>query len=212
MKGQPENVPILNCAVSSITTSLWSAENCFRNKSFVCLIPSAIPSTTTTVKTTTTLRVTTHKPYKCEDGWTLFKTSGFCYKAFSNMNLTWQDSEDFCIKNNSAHLASIHNQEENNFIADLARQALPTPRDDCGFYQCWIGFYTVTDNQIWLWTDDTPVDYLGWSHGEPSAGSENCAQLYLHNECYDEKINLWNNKICSYIEQNIVCKKPHFNY
>uniref|UniRef100_A0A914Y5Q3 C-type lectin domain-containing protein n=1 Tax=Panagrolaimus superbus TaxID=310955 RepID=A0A914Y5Q3_9BILA len=66
MKGQPENVSISNCAVSSILTSLWTAEDCFKSKTFVCLIPSLI-STTTTTTTTTVKRTTTHKPYKCEN-------------------------------------------------------------------------------------------------------------------------------------------------
>uniref|UniRef100_A0A914Q5D5 C-type lectin domain-containing protein n=1 Tax=Panagrolaimus davidi TaxID=227884 RepID=A0A914Q5D5_9BILA len=203
MKGQPENVSTSNCATSSFTNSLWTAEDCFKNKSFVCLIPSM-------TVTTTTIRSTTHKPYKCEDGWTLFESSGFCYKAFTNMNMTWQDSEDFCITNNSAHLTSIHSKEENDFIADLARQAIPRSRVDCGYYQSWIGLFTVTENEIWLWSDNTTIDYLGWSSGEPNfPGLENCVQLMLHDKCFADTINLWNNESCSFIVQNVVCKKPH---
>uniref|UniRef100_A0A914YBK7 C-type lectin domain-containing protein n=1 Tax=Panagrolaimus superbus TaxID=310955 RepID=A0A914YBK7_9BILA len=110
-KGQPQNISNSNCISSSFSTALWTAEDCFKNKTFICLISEMASFSPTPPPTTT------HKPYKCDDGWTLFKANNFCYKAFSNLSITWQNAENFCINNHSANLVSIHTSEENSFIA-----------------------------------------------------------------------------------------------
>uniref|UniRef100_A0AC35FCQ4 C-type lectin domain-containing protein n=1 Tax=Panagrolaimus sp. PS1159 TaxID=55785 RepID=A0AC35FCQ4_9BILA len=104
---------------------------------------------------------------------------------------------------------SIHDLKESVFVADLVR-ALSTRiyYPPCFRHQCWIGLYTVSNNTIWNWTDDSSFDYLGWSHGEPNwPGDENCGSLMLTN-CNGDNTNYWNNVECTYNTENFVCKKP----
>uniref|UniRef100_A0AC34G3T2 C-type lectin domain-containing protein n=2 Tax=Panagrolaimus sp. ES5 TaxID=591445 RepID=A0AC34G3T2_9BILA len=60
------------------------------------------------------------------------------------------------------HLASMHNEEENIFFAELTQ---------CAFL--WIGLHSKDNRTTWEWTDGSPVDYIPWYPGEPD-GNGNC--------------------------------------
>jgi hypothetical protein len=121
-KGQPENTSSSNCAASSTTSGLWTAEDCFKSKLFVCMIP-APPPTTTSTTTTPKPTTTTPQPPSCDLGWTYYDRTGYCYHAFSDYTYNWADAEHYCGQYGS-HLASIHSQLESDFVADLARSIM----------------------------------------------------------------------------------------
>ena len=51
----------------------------------------------------------------CPSGWTLYTSNNFCY--FLNTNpLSFDDAEDFCTMTPGAHLASITDMSEQDFV------------------------------------------------------------------------------------------------
>ena len=50
---------------------------------------------------------------QCKPGWRRFEDS--CYLFQMALRLSWSQAEQNCV-NKGGHLASVHNQEENNFI------------------------------------------------------------------------------------------------
>ncbi|KAH7706491.1 hypothetical protein AAVH_26280 [Aphelenchoides avenae] len=59
----------------------------------------------------------------CPRNWTYYETTGLCYRRFSGVDMaTWKKANVKCNKEES-RLISIHNQEENEWAAVLAREA-----------------------------------------------------------------------------------------
>ena len=54
-----------------------------------------------------------HKSDQCKPGWRRFEDS--CYLFQMALRLNFSQAEQDCV-NKGGHLASVHNQEENNFI------------------------------------------------------------------------------------------------
>src|SRR5437868_207560 len=87
----------------------------------------------------------------CPIGWEVEYLESYvnyykCYKAF-NQNLTWQNAENYCEKNNGT-LISILDQDENENIFSYANKALPNITD------WWIGGYGSNAYlSRWRWKD-----------------------------------------------------------
>uniref|UniRef100_A0AC35FRV7 C-type lectin domain-containing protein n=1 Tax=Panagrolaimus sp. PS1159 TaxID=55785 RepID=A0AC35FRV7_9BILA len=107
-KGQPQTTTDSVCASAIMNGAKWRSEDCFIDKPFVCEIKQLLSVSSSTTTTTT------RKPNICPDSWIYYNSTNFCYKAFQ-MFKTWYDAEAEC-ENQGAHLASIHNHEENVFI------------------------------------------------------------------------------------------------
>ena len=100
---------------------------------------------------------------KCADGWRNFGSS--CYKSFTDRK-SWKDAESVC-ESEGGHLASVHSQEENQFIEDIS-----------GNYT-WLGGTDVDTEGQWIWVDGSPFDWnasnWGVANGEPNGKTiENC--------------------------------------
>ena len=81
--------------------------------------------------------------------------------------------------------------------------------DVCSPYRAWLGFYTLTSNAIWLWTDKTPFHYAHWSVSQPdNPGVENCGHLEIA-VCPGSivQVDYWNNLGCDNVVDYFVCKK-----
>ncbi|XP_007893206.1 snaclec rhodocetin subunit delta-like isoform X2 [Callorhinchus milii] len=95
----------------------------------------------------------------CPLTWSLFQESGMCFKYFSRL-LGWLDSELACRASmNGSHLASIHSEDENNFVFYLIRRK--TPYD----INAWIGLQSMfMSDEInkFEWIDQSMVNYLNW--------------------------------------------------
>lgn len=109
-KGQPQNTSDTNCGAMVLGDSKWIAANCINAKYFVCLIKSQSQTTSAPAATTTI------HPKTCDNGWTYFSLTGFCYTGFDNE--TWVLAEERCTIDR-AHLTSIHSSEEALFLASI---------------------------------------------------------------------------------------------
>ncbi|KAI8522210.1 hypothetical protein Bbelb_019640 [Branchiostoma belcheri] len=106
----------------------------------------------------------------CDSGWSEYNKH--CYRL-SRWKFSWSEANQNC-KQSSANLASIQNQEENNFVKDLIKKA-PAK-------QVWIG---LRKGRRWKWSDGARLSYRNWSPGEPNnsfwSGREDCGSIYTKN-------------------------------
>ncbi|CAJ0569041.1 unnamed protein product, partial [Mesorhabditis spiculigera] len=85
----------------------------------------------------------------CEDGWTVSKVAGSCYKMINGQSF-W-DAEAECALD-GAHLTSILTDEENQFIDDMVNTKIPGK-------EIWVGGYLMTKAKTQFhWMDETPMD------------------------------------------------------
>ncbi|KAF7252693.1 C-type lectin domain family 4 member F [Varanus komodoensis] len=85
-------------------------------------------------------------------GWQLFGKSLY---YISKGEKSWYDAENFCLSRD-AHLASIMNEEEQEFITSQ----LDEP--------AWIGLTDEHEEGAWEWTDGSTLLGEYWSEGKPS--------------------------------------------
>uniref|UniRef100_A0AC34F631 C-type lectin domain-containing protein n=1 Tax=Panagrolaimus sp. ES5 TaxID=591445 RepID=A0AC34F631_9BILA len=198
-KGEPQNITEYNCGAVRTQSGLWFSDNCYNNKSFVCLADT-FSSTKLPLTTTTSTTI----PKNCPLTWTPY--SGSCYKVYENLN--WLDGEDRC-RIDFAHLASVHSLEEALFIGQLAYYKNINPCD--WTKQAWFGLFTEDNNVHWNWTDGTPFNYAKWVPTQPDyPGDQNCGYIQLSN-CptgFAQQTGEFDNAYCSQVLPKIVCKKP----
>ena len=102
------------------------------------------PTTTTTTTTTTTNTTTT---FSCPSGWAEY--IGGCYNYYTDA-VSWFLADAKCLAV-GGRLASIHTEEENDFLNTLANGP-----------SYWIGGYpNDTIQKSWVWSDFTEFDYDG---------------------------------------------------
>jgi len=133
---------------------------------------------------------------KCDEGWEPHKNK--CYKTFSTENGTsWVDANFNC-NNERGQLASIPNEETNDFMKIIA----PSERTLIG------GFATgpVPNPDLWTWTDGTPWSYMNWAPGEPNnegSGQEYCLEMNR----FQDTIGEWNDATCYGLQTRYICQK-----
>ncbi|CAJ0599377.1 unnamed protein product [Cylicocyclus nassatus] len=144
-------------------------------------------------------------PGRCESGWTYFDKTDACYKTFF-----WKpfyEAESIC-RNVGAHLTSIHNADENHFVADLAMSGLKIDDSNKG---TWIGLRRADylNSEKWLWTDGTEVGFLAWAPTEPNNMNRNerCVESYTDITGDALTYHKWNDLPCDSIMRSFVCKK-----
>ncbi|GCC37604.1 hypothetical protein chiPu_0016108 [Chiloscyllium punctatum] len=73
-----------------------------------------------------------------------------------------------------AHLASIHGEEQNQFIQGLIKQKNPVKSNT------WIGLSDCHKEGIYLWTDGSLLDFTKWNTDQPDdeSDSENCVSVH----------------------------------
>uniref|UniRef100_A0A7E4VMN8 C-type lectin domain-containing protein n=1 Tax=Panagrellus redivivus TaxID=6233 RepID=A0A7E4VMN8_PANRE len=178
------------CKLIDGTSGKVTEADCETKMPFACVSQKSI-----TVKDTC--------PAHCPSTWSYFAPTQACYKVY--YNLRWDDAESTCLSE-SAHLASIHSQQEVDFINELATMNVSV---DCGNtlpQLTWVGLYTTDNNKSWKWTDGSTVDFLQWNDGEPNEpGKENCGQVFTENCDYAYK--KLNNIDCDRSVRASVCKK-----
>ncbi|KAH7708035.1 C-type mannose receptor 2-like [Aphelenchoides avenae] len=81
-------------------------------------------------------------------------------------------------------LASIHSQEQQDFIESLVQNQSPNT--------VYLGLYDAFKNGTWVWADGTPVDYDNWDEGRPdnTDGSQFCSQLH------PDRDGVWDDEDC----------------
>ncbi|KAK5971729.1 Lectin protein type II [Trichostrongylus colubriformis] len=132
------------------------------------------------------------------EGWFIFREKKMAYKVFRDRK-TWAEADEACMSE-GARLASIHDEEENDFIRIIAGN-IP---DGIGYEdQIWIAGKKKKDGS-WDWGDGSFWHYLNWSPGEPNnaEGREDCLQLLAHPELNGK----WNDYFCD-AKLAFVCRK-----
>uniref|UniRef100_A0A3B3U2J6 C-type lectin domain-containing protein n=1 Tax=Poecilia latipinna TaxID=48699 RepID=A0A3B3U2J6_9TELE len=105
----------------------------------------------------------------CPFGWTLINNRCFQYVA---NNMTWAEAERNCLTL-GANLASVHNSNEYNQIQTLIFTASHESKE------VWIGGSNAQEDNIWLWSDGSPMSYTNWCRGQPdnTRGMQRCLQM-----------------------------------
>jgi len=81
------------------------------------------------------------------------------------------------------HLASIHSQAENNYIASLIT----------AHQHMWIGLNDVASEGDYVWVDGTPFDFVNWASGEPNnSNNEDYVHMVTPTDASSSRRERWN--------------------
>ena len=123
----------------------------------------------------------------CPYDWSEFQ--GGCYKLYGGQSGSWPLADATCLVD-GARLASVHSEEEDSFLNNLANGR-----------NYWIGGYPKA--RTWVWSDFTSFDFDDYS--QSAAGG--C--LYQSNTNYGQG---WTSATCSYnYNFYFICKQMIFN-
>ena len=79
-----------------------------------------LPATTeSSVESTTEFNNDSESSQMCDEGYTYYNETGFCYKYYT-LYKTWYEAEEFCVKH-GGHLASMHSSDEERFVSGKMR-------------------------------------------------------------------------------------------
>uniref|UniRef100_A0AC34QVK9 C-type lectin domain-containing protein n=1 Tax=Panagrolaimus sp. JU765 TaxID=591449 RepID=A0AC34QVK9_9BILA len=129
----------------------------------------------------------------CPRNWTKYERTKSCLMV-NEQRLKWADAERHCQKF-GAHLASVADVFENNFVFDFAKQvnlSVPT---------VWLGKLTRPDkNTPYEWHDGSQKVFRQTNF----SGSTICLTMWLDMERAEVSWNEWD---CNYVGYSSVCKK-----
>ncbi|XP_063442664.1 perlucin-like [Mytilus trossulus] len=128
---------------------------------------------------------------ECPLGWQHYEKT--CY-WFSTTGLPWYSAASSC-RGHSAELASVQTATENAYLKYFATAF---------GHDYWLGGNDEVIEGSWTWVaTDAPVDYDGWSPGEPQgARAENCMAFYT-------SVNYnWVDAHCTN-SLRFICEKPY---
>jgi len=111
------------------------------------------------ILTTTTIPDTTTRLPSCPSGWTTYDSqygTRKCFKSFTSEK-TASSAESYCVNYCGGHLASVHSQDEMDFITNSFYASHQ--------HDVWIGGYSSVGK--WKWRDGTIFDFADWMTGQP---------------------------------------------
>ncbi|KHJ93041.1 lectin C-type domain protein [Oesophagostomum dentatum] len=113
------------------------------------------------------------------------KFNNYYYKYMTGPLDFWE-AEGVCLRL-GGHLASIHSEEENNFVYDLISKDRITSHwiDELAYIGLWRDPHRHSNenycgyHSTWKWTDGTDVDYVKWKDTMPDnhLNNEYCVQV-----------------------------------
>ena len=92
----------------------------------------------------------------CPDNYIRWSENNMCYLHLPTA--TWESGNQTCVEN-GGHLASIHSEEENTFVAVTM-----------GLSASYTYFGLFHNGAELVWTDGTPIDYTNYG-AEPSSSA-----------------------------------------
>ncbi|XP_072175232.1 echinoidin-like [Diadema setosum] len=148
----------------------------------------------------------------CPPFWTPFGDN--CFRFFTFENVTWEVAEMHCRgfsvpcsetgTLSLGHLASVHSQEEHNFLTAL----YDTTRNKRVATRVWIGLTDEDAEGVWRWSDGSDVTFTSWGSGQPNNYDDNqdCAS-------FNTKFGYnWNDLHCGieneFTVESFICKLP----
>jgi len=135
---------------------------CENRRKFICEQEATI--VTSGNSGTATVVTSENSETGCPAGWKSMFDS--CYQWFYTEMKTWQEAENHC-QSFGGHLASIHSEEENEFISKTLLGTV------------WIGGRASGgETGTWTWSDGTPWDYYGPVQKAPLPTGGDCTVLY----------------------------------
>ena len=138
---------------------------------------------------------------------TLFEFTGLHYRFF-NATLSWTDANSSCVasapRGYTGNLASVHHNETNTFVADLAWPG-----------RAWLGGFKFQNNsggdEPWMFSDGSVFGsegYENWLAGEPSAQAiENHMEINYNehgkwNDASEDGAGVVTGYVCQYAGKN----------
>ncbi|VEN43937.1 unnamed protein product, partial [Callosobruchus maculatus] len=107
-------------------------------------------------------RVSMENVMQCSDD-QFFLYNNSCYLIVSYPEVGWNTSQQIC-ESTKANLASVLSAEEETFIITTIRRT--SDYRTSALY--WLGGHSTSDRREFVWTDSSPVTYLGWPPGSVS--------------------------------------------
>lgn len=139
----------------------------------------------------------------CPIYWTAFGDN--CYRFFGH-RVNLEEARYSCRSHGGgskfAYLASIHSQEENDYMATLFKSSTDSEAED---RHAWIGLNDDADEGTFVWTDGTRTNFIRWAYREPGGGRSQQGVVMVHPNNRD--YGLWHNEATSDHYQYI-CKMP----
>ncbi|CAL9682123.1 unnamed protein product [Knipowitschia caucasica] len=164
-RNQPDNEDGTCVAMTSGQVGgFWDDKQCSEKFNFICEKerPDISPPT----------KPPTPPPAQgCANGWTAQPHFRNCYRLFHDvdwsMKKSWQAASEDCMSR-GAHLVSIHNQEEEEFLSLYSKGTSK-----------WIGLKHNPTGGGYSWSDGSPLSHTNWAHGEPNnhEGREECVEM-----------------------------------
>ncbi|XP_078509395.1 echinoidin-like [Lissotriton helveticus] len=140
----------------------------------------------------------------CEAGWVQYKNA--CYRRFAS-RISWLAAEAACLANNS-HLASIHSDEENDFVYTLMGKP-SSPTSEAPY---WIGAHDTFQEGNFMFTDGSKMNINLFESGQPD--NFNNAENYVGTYNFRNGHIRWNDYsltgtflhyVCKYYLSNRLC-------
>eukprot|EP00117_Sycon_ciliatum_P008894 scpid15029/ scgid11407/ Macrophage mannose receptor 1; C-type lectin domain family 13 member D; C-type lectin domain family 13 member D-like; Macrophage mannose receptor 1-like protein 1 len=174
----------------------WNDYSCAANEPYVCEYPLGQTPISPTVAPFTI--PPGMKQINCPAGWTSTPTQ--CYRVMTPITAiknTFSNAERKCkamnvgITGAQPHLASIHSSRDHLTIAEmLMAQANASNVTNTQF---WVGLQDRGTEGSFAWTDNSTVDYVGWSSDQPNnwRNTQDCVEIRI-----DSGYG-WNDQACS---------------
>lgn len=181
--GEPNNYWSEECVEMYSSNGKWNDFYCGGRLPFICekkgrnyVGPQPPPPPTT----------------RCPSGWEYF--DNFCY-YFSIDTADWFTAETTCTSMLGSTLASLTNQDENDFVTERL--------SGIG----WIGLRDDDNGDNWHWVDGSTFYWDNWGEGEPNnaAGGEHCGEIDINDNWYYGGPGRWNDNACGN-PNHYVCK------
>ena len=128
----------------------------------------------------------------------VMNTANGHYYYVYKMRMTPAESQSYC-ESQGGYLATITNQEEQNFVEGLAASS--------GLTHVTLGGTDLGHEGTWVWMNGETWGYSNWDPGEPNNGHGNAQsylQLYLYNGKWDDFYGGWDN--FTDIKDRFVCE------
>ncbi|XP_038078467.1 macrophage mannose receptor 1-like [Patiria miniata] len=142
----------------------WNDIPCDAQRHWICGVEKNVP-----VRPPTT--PFTKKGCPSTPDWYLKGSNCYYVSLLAQERRDWNQAEEFCHER-GGHLASIHSEDDNNYILNLIG-------DNLVGQSYWIGLREYAVEGDYKWCDGSAVDYTRWRPNEPNdgGGSEQCAEL-----------------------------------
>jgi len=135
----------------------------------------------------------TNPPVSCPEGWEGFE--GYCYKLQS-FPAPWADARINCTSYEGGDLASIHSEEEWDFVKGL----IEAEQNGLDY---WLGGKYEELESSWEWSDGSAWDFTKWWVSEPTGTGK---YLETYHDQYGSGDLLWSATIYSFNYIPYVCK------